>query len=697
MRAVEPDRTGWVERDGVRTHYEVFGAGEKTLLLVPPWSIVHARIWKAQVAYLARHFRVIAMDGRGNGRSDRPPDAAAYVESELAADALAVLDATATARAAVVTLSLGAQRTLQLAADHPERVSGLVFLAPAVPLAPPHAARAVHSFTEPLEESDGWAKFNMHYWRRDFRDFLEFFFARMFEEPHSTKQIEDAVGWGLDTDAETLIATALAPSSDEAATLELCERVRCPVLVIHGDGDAIVPHARGAALARATGGTLVTMAGSGHGMLARDPVRVNLLVHDFLAERPRPPAVWTRAASRKKRALYVSSPIGLGHARRDAAIARELRCLVPDLQIDWLAQDPVTRVLEAEGERIHPASRYLANESRHIESESGEHTLNVFEAWRRMDEILVSNFMVFHDVVREEQYDLWIGDEAWEIDYYLHENPELKRASYVWLTDFVGWLPMPEGGAREAFLTSDYNAEMIGHIARYPRVRDRALFIGTPDDIVPDKFGPGLPAIRDWTEQHYDFTGYVTGFDPAALPAREVLRRELGWSPDEKVCVVSVGGSGVGIHLLRRVIDAYGAAKQRVPALRMLVVAGPRIDPAALPQVEGVEIRPYIHGLFRYFAACDLAIVQGGLATTMELAANRVPFIYIPLRRHFEQNHHVHHRLRRYGAGVRMEFEDATSGAIANAIVRETDRPVEYREVERDGAKNAARLIAELL
>ena len=140
---------------------------------------------------------------------------------------------------------------------------------------------------------------------------------------------------------------------------------------------------------------------------------------------------WTRALRRPRRALYLSSPIGLGHARRDLAIARELRRQVPGLEIDWLAQDPVTRVLEAEGERIHPASAWLANESAHIERESAEHDLHAFQAIRRMDEILVANFMVFHDVVREQPYDLWVGDEAWELDYFLHENPEEKRAAYV--------------------------------------------------------------------------------------------------------------------------------------------------------------------------------------------------------------------------------------------------------------------------
>ena len=183
--------------------------------------------------------------------------------------------------------------------------------------------------------------------------------------------------------------------------------------------------------------------------------------------------------------LYLSSPIGLGHARRDVAIAQELRQRHPDVEIDWLAQHPVTRVLEAAGERVHPASRWLANESRHIESESGEHDLHCFEALRRMDEILVGNFMVFDDVVRDGDYDLVVGDEAWDVDHFLHENPELKRFAYAWLTDFVG---VPADARRRTSarrcVAADYNAEMIEHVERFPRLRDRAIFVGDPDDIV---------------------------------------------------------------------------------------------------------------------------------------------------------------------------------------------------------------------
>jgi pimeloyl-ACP methyl ester carboxylesterase/predicted glycosyltransferase len=689
-RARYPDSSGYIKRDEVQLYYEVYGSGEPTVFLLPTWSIIHSRHWKMQIPFLARHCRVVTFDGRGNGRSDRPETG--YGEAEFAADALAVMDATATERAVIVSLSVGAQRALILAGDHPDRVAGAVFICPAVPLASPLPDRTRYLWDEVLPTDEGWPRESLRSWLQDYSAFLEFFFSQMFTEPHSTKPIEDCIGWGLETTAETLLATEIGNGLDEATARELCARVRCPVLVIQGTEDAITGPGRGLALAEATGGELLLLEGSGHGPHVRDPVKVNLVLRDFaLPARTRPR--WVRGKARRKRALYISSPIGLGHAQRDVAIAGELRKLHPDLEIDWLAQDPVTRVLDACGERVHPASADLASESGHIESESAEHDLHAFQAIRRMDEILLANFMVFRDLARDEDYDLWIGDEAWELDYYLHENPEQKHAAYAWLTDFVGWLPMPDGGDREAFLTADYNAEMIEHIARYPRLRDQAIFVGDPDDIVPADFGPGLPPIRDWTEQHYDFAGYITGFDPRELGDRQAL----GYRDDERVCIVTVGGSGVGGHLLRRVIAAFPEAKQRVPDLRMIVVAGPRIDPASLPTHDGLEIRPYIHELYRHLAACDLAVVQGGLTTAMELTASRRPFLYFPLRHHFEQNLHVRHRLQRYAAGRCMDFETTGPADIAAAIASEIGRPVDYRPVATDGAARAAAMLANLL
>lgn len=708
-RARYPDVEGFVERAGQRLFYEVYGEGEETIFLLPTWSVVHSRHWKMQIAYFARHFRVLSMDGLGNGRSDRCRSPRRYSPTEFARDCLAVMDATGTERSVMASLSTGAQYQFELARLAPERVVGAAFVGPLFP----YTLSKNSLLTDPLVQTIsrslhppapiGWAHMNPVHWRQDHARFANWFIARCLPEPHSAKPIEDGVGWMLDTDPETLTATVGHREfmRGRRTLRRAAQKLDCPVLVVHGERDRISPPRDGRALARLSGGELNVVPGAGHLPHARKPVGFNLALRDFAEDAfgrkrtPRDPTVYRPDG--RPRALFVSSPIGLGHAQRDVAIAGELRRLHPDLQIDWLAQDPVTRMLEQEGERIHPASPHLANESEHIESESAEHDLHCFHAIRRMDEILAANFMLFHDVVRGDRYDLWIGDEAWELDYYLHENPREKRVPYVWLSDFVGFLPMDDGDARERYLAADHNAQKVEHIAEHPEVRDLSLFVGNPEDIVPKRLGPELPMIRDWTERNYSFTGYVTGFDPADLGDRSKLRAELGYGDEERVCIVTVGGSGVGADLLRRVIAAFPQAKERVPDLRMIVVAGPRIDPESLPSHAGLELVPYVHNLYRHLAACDLAVVQGGLTTSMELAAQKRPFLYFPLRHHFEQNFHVRHRLERYGAGRRMDYDDSPPELIAAAIAAEIGRRVDYRDVETDGAARAARHIAELL
>ena len=706
-RARYPDAEGFVERDGQRLFYEVYGEGQETIFLLPTWSLVHSRHWKMQIPYFARHFRVLTMDGLGNGRSDRCRDPKRYGAAEFARDCLSVMDATGTERAVMVSLSRGGQYPLEIGRLAPERVAGAVFIGPQFPYTLSHQSILTHPlslilFRRPALVYRWWARMNAVHWREDYQEFADWFISRCFPEPHSTKAIEDGVGWALETDPETLISTAYGESQHGRRVLRtLAKHLPCPVLVVSGKLDKITPPRDARALARLAGGKLETVEDGGHFLHVRKPVRFNLALRDFSEDAfgrtrtPRDPTVYRPDG--RPRALFVSSPIGLGHALRDVAIARELRRLHPDLQIDWLAQDPVTRMLAAEGERIHPASAHLANESRHIESESAEHDLHCFHALRRMDEILAANFMLFHDIVREHRYDLWIGDEAWELEYYLHENPSEKRVPFAWLTDFVGFLPMSDGDARESYLTADYNADMVDHIAEHPEVRDMALFVGNADDIVAERLGPQLPMIRDWTERHFDFTGYVTGFDPVELGERSKLRSEFGYADEEQVCIVTVGGSGVGASLLGRVMAAFPHAKERVPELRMIVVAGPRIDPESLPSHPGLEVVPYVHNLYRHLDACDLAVVQGGLTTSMELTAQKRPFLYFPLRHHFEQNFHVRHRLEQYGAGRCMDYDESPPELIAAAIAQEIGREVNYRDVEVDGAARAAARIAELL
>jgi pimeloyl-ACP methyl ester carboxylesterase len=281
-RARHPDQEGFVERGGVRVRWERHGDGEPTLLLLPAWSIIHSRQWKAQVPYLARHHRVLTFDPRGNGRSDRPPTAEAYDDDQYVADALAVLDATGTREAVLVGLSRGGRWAVELAASRPERVLGAVLIDPALAFMAPLPREQDNSFDEELDRSDGWAKFNRHYWLREYQDFLEFFASQAFSESHSTKQIEDMVGWGLETGPETLILTQLGAQPASREEMEaILHRVGCPVLIVHGTDDRVRPHAAGVAAAELTGGDLVSIEGGGHCRQARHPVKINLLIREF--------------------------------------------------------------------------------------------------------------------------------------------------------------------------------------------------------------------------------------------------------------------------------------------------------------------------------------------------------------------------------------------------------------------------------
>jgi len=284
MRAAEPDRAGHVERDGVRLGYEVFGQGEPAILLLPTWTLIHSRFWKMQVPYLSRHYRVITYDGPGNGRSDRVTDSARYSPDSYATDAAAVLDACEVDRAVAVGLSRGAQYGLRLAALHPDRVLGLALIGPALPIGPPAPGREAieDRFWKPFPENpQGWDKYNLSYWHADYPDFVEFFFSQGFSEAHSTKPREDAVGWALEAGPEILDADAKRPllglSGEEAIAA-----VDCPTLVIHGTKDRIQNHLIGVEAARLSNGTLASLAGSGHFPNVRDPVRVNLLLREFV-------------------------------------------------------------------------------------------------------------------------------------------------------------------------------------------------------------------------------------------------------------------------------------------------------------------------------------------------------------------------------------------------------------------------------
>jgi pimeloyl-ACP methyl ester carboxylesterase len=284
MPARSPAEDGVLDRDGFGVGYAVYGDGEPTVCLVMPDTIVHAGAWKAQVPFLARHFRVVTVDPRGNGRSDRPTSPEEFALAELEADVWGVLDHVGGGAVVLVGLCSGAGLATIMAAERPERVLGVVAINPGLVLSPVLPNRLLYDFDAELDTTDGWAKRNRHYWLRDWPGFAEFFFAEMFPEPHSTKQLEDTVAWATETTAATMLMDVACEGDrrqvEEAE--ETCRRVRCPVLVVTGSLDNCQSPERGRRLAELTGGDFVLLEGSGHLPNGRDPVKVNLLLRDFV-------------------------------------------------------------------------------------------------------------------------------------------------------------------------------------------------------------------------------------------------------------------------------------------------------------------------------------------------------------------------------------------------------------------------------
>lgn len=681
---VQPHRDGYVERAGVRSWYAQYGTAGPWLAFAPIYQIANVHLLRGVVPWLAQHFRVVVMDLRGNGRSDRPDRQEDYSFDHYYADFVAVLDALEVDRTAVVGISATAMTAIRLAAEQPERVSHLVTAGGWISM----------KFEDPQVLAA--SRQALDKMRNDWAAHLDGFFGNVFSEPHSTKPYEDAVVRnGGATDGPTTAMGRIGWLGTDMR--ETARSVRCPTLVIHGDGDRIVPPEQAQALvANIPGARLLSIQGGGHLMPVRDPVAFAQAIQAFAGSED-PKRTWVRGMARKRKALFISSAIGLGHVQRDLAIAREMRRQCPDLEVDWFTVHPASTYLEQEGERVHPACRRLANESRHFERQAGEHDLQAFFALRTMDELMALNFLVFADLVRSEHYDIVVGDESWEVDYHYHENPELKRQPFVFLTDFIGCLPMEEGNEREAFLCADRNADDIEHVARYPWIRDRALFVGNIEDTPEVRFGPDLPVIRDWAQRNFAFTGYALPFDPAQLADTEALRARHGYRRDEKLVIAAVGGTSVGAPLLDKIAEAFPHMKRQVPELRMVLVAGPRVPRDRFPRHEGLDVLPYVHNLFEHLACSDLALVQGGLSTCMELVATRRPFLSFPLERHFEQCIHVRNRLHNYCADCAVHFRDLTARELADKALGTMHAPVQYKPVETDGAARAARHILSVM
>ena len=392
------------------------------------------------------------------------------------------------------------------------------------------------------------------------------------------------------------------------------------------------------------------------------------------------------------KALFISGSLGLGHAGRDLAIASELRRLRPDLEIDWLAGDPATRLLEQAGERLLPECAVF-RETAFAERSAGAFSLNIVGyvahaamAWARVARTVLR-------LVNQRRYDLVVGDETYELAVVFALRPSLKRVPFVVIYDFFG-LDATSGNPAERLAVRALNRLWGGGRRGKRPPFDLTLFVGEPEDIPDRPLGAGLPRRRAYALRHFEFLGYVLDFDPdTLLEQRASIRAALGYDK-RPLIIASVGGTAVGADLLRLCAGAYPHLRERVPEAQMVLVCGPRIDPATIGAPTGVEVRGYLPRLYEHFAACDAAIVQAGGTTRLELTALRRPFVYFPLEDHVEQNLTVAPRLRRHGAGERRDYTTTTPPALADTLAHLLHSTPNWPPIPTHGARRAAELIA---
>lgn len=395
-----------------------------------------------------------------------------------------------------------------------------------------------------------------------------------------------------------------------------------------------------------------------------------------------------------KKILYISGSIGLGHVSNDYAIASKIREKHPGISIIWIATNPADAYLKYKGESLHEKSSKFSSYSTYAEKAAGKSKLNLIKyvifsliGWIR-------NVIIFKNIIRNERFDVIVGNETYEILIALIFRLVRFKIPFVIIYDFLGLESM----------TKNPFEKLINYILNWIWSRDykifskdnrKAIFIGEPEDIPNNNFGFLLPNRREYAKSYYEFIGYVVQFNSEIYRNRLIVRKEIGY-PQDPLIVSSIGGTAIGKELLLLCINTYPMLIKALYNLHMVIITGPRLSPEEFPKRSGIEMKGFVSNLYKYFAACDIAIVQGGGTSTLELTALNQPFIYFPIEGHSEQKL-VSERLQRYNAGIRMDLSKTTPAILADQIINNFNKNVSYGEIRADGAERAANIICKFI
>ena len=398
----------------------------------------------------------------------------------------------------------------------------------------------------------------------------------------------------------------------------------------------------------------------------------------------------------KKRILYVSGSIGLGHVTRDLAIAGQLRKQCPGVELSWLASNPATIPLKEAGEKLLPEADTYANDSVPAENAARGFGMSILKYASKTKREWVHNLKIFKQITSKKQFDVVIGDETYEISIGLSMKLVRLKVPFVMIYDFFGLDSVSRNPIEKLGVYTWNRIWAKSDRKLFSNQKNLALFAGELEDVPDTGLGFLLPRRRIHAETYYKFTGYVLPFEPAQYADKTRIREKLGYGK-EPLVVCSIGGTSIGKDLLELCGRAYSIIKQKVPNLRMVLICGPRLPVESLEVPDGVEVKGYAPALYEHFAASDLVIVQGGGTTTLELTALKRPFLYFPLALHCEQQVHVAGRLARHQAGVKMVYSQTTPEILAEKVIANLGKSINFPPIPVQGAQKAAQLIGELL
>jgi UDP-N-acetylglucosamine:LPS N-acetylglucosamine transferase len=392
-----------------------------------------------------------------------------------------------------------------------------------------------------------------------------------------------------------------------------------------------------------------------------------------------------------KKILFVSGSLGLGHVGRDLEIVKELRRLRPDIEVSWMAESPASDFLEKAGEKLLPETSLLYKSNEVLEESAKEYQANLVRWAMNVRKGWAKNGEVYAKVFDSYGFDLCIGDETYDILIEMVNDPSFKKLPFVVIYDFLGldastWNPVDQIAA---YVT---NRLWVKFLRSEPPLADKSIFVGEVEDVPDRGFGFMLPNRRRLAERVCDFVGYILPADIVNYKDKAKARQLLGYGNDPLV-LCSIGGTSAGKSLLDLCIATYPLVKTKVPNLQMILVCGPRVPPESIKAPEGVKVFGYVPNLYRHLGAADLCIVSGGGTITLELTALEKPFLYFPLEKHFEQEMGVANVCKRHRAGVRMTRSKTTPESLAEAILSNLGKTVDYAKIPINGSKEAAKII----